>query len=165
MKKMMLSLMLVSGLFAEWTVVDKVDDFTDKKEKYVVYNDKKHKIQISKSEDNQIWFYIQRKELGHIEPNTIIELRVDKNKTTIINPLLLAELTAMMKTSPLYEWEPDIVGFMICAKKVSMDCPFVSNIITGKELKIRYSTSKFEKETFTIDLIDSDKLIKKALEI
>ena len=165
MKKVIISLILASGLFGEWLKVDKVDDFTDEKTTYATYSTEKHKIQISKEKNNGVWFYIKRKQIGHFEPNSIIELRVDKQDTKVIKPTLINKAAKLIGSPPMYVWEPDIVGFKIWHGEEKRGCGFIGDILIGKELKIRYRTSKFEKENFTVSLDGAGDIIKEILEI
>ncbi len=146
---------LVLGVFstvamAGWISVDKTDDFTDKQVTFARYTDTKHTIQISR-EDNGVWMYITRKLTGTLEPDTVVELRVDENKTFEVNPELSALLERLGQKAS-YQWEPKIVGFLIWHGIEEEGCAFIGELLLGSKLRGRYRLNSMERDTFSIPL-------------
>ncbi|WP_199457959.1 MULTISPECIES: hypothetical protein [unclassified Marinobacter] len=59
-------LLFAQAAHAEWTSVNKVDDFTDKQVRYAAFSDADHRIQLS-HEGKAVWMFITRKKIGTFE--------------------------------------------------------------------------------------------------
>ena len=149
--------------FANWSYVDKIDDFTDKAAKYTAYSDDNHRVQLSR-ENSAVWIFITRKSLGTFEPNGLIEIRVDKNKMRETDPKKLKKLAKLLGRST-FQWEPATVGFLVWhgTEKKGDDCGFISELLSGQELKIRYQINTLERNAFTVSLQGSKDAIIKGL--
>lgn len=150
---------------ANWSHVDKIDDFTDESVKYSFYSGKDHNIQISR-ENKSVWMFITRKKTGTFEPNGLIEIRVDKNDVLEIDPESLKSMEELMDTS-FYQWEPSTVGFRVWhgEENEGGDCSFIGEIINGKALKVRYQINKLEKDSFKVDLQGAKDAIVNGLDL
>lgn len=148
-----LSLLCFSAVGQEWSHVNKTDEFTDEKVNYVMYRDNEHHIQLShQGKSNRVFMFITRNKIGTIEPNSVIDLRVDSNKTNTIDPNKLKTLSEMIGEK-MYEWQPDTIAFAIWhGKPENNSCGFIGELINGKELKIRYAVDKMTKETYSFSL-------------
>jgi len=141
-----------TSAFAEWTSINKIDEFTDKQVISTVYYDEFHQIHIQYqgvAEYKSVWMYINRKKIGTIKAKTTIELRVDKYKTVKISFAYLRELISEL---PTYYWKPDLIGFEIWHGNEKEGCGFIGQLISGQELKMRYRLSSRGENTFSISL-------------
>jgi len=145
---------------AQWSFVNKVDDFTDKKVAFTVFSDDSHQIQIS-HQGSSVWMFITRKKLGTFEPNGIIELRVDTNKTMTIDPEKCKLLSEYI--GPTFQWEPKTVSFLLWHGKETEGCGYVGELLEGKELNIRYQINSMEREAFKISLVGAKEAIINGL--
>lgn len=78
MQKILLSILLCIITVSandEWVYGSDIDAFTDKKKKYIIYNNKDHNIAM----DSLGVFLIERKKYGKIYPYTDVLIRVDRN--------------------------------------------------------------------------------------
>tara|TARA_R110001592_G_scaffold97519_1_gene279377 strand:+ start:7480 stop:7989 length:510 start_codon:yes stop_codon:yes gene_type:complete len=163
MKIVLLALLLFSSsVFAAWTSVIKKDDFTDETVRYALYSDDSHSIQIS-HQDSSVWMFISRKKIGSFEPNTLLELRVDQNKTMEVDPENSKILERIGKKS--YQWEPGTVGFLIWHGKEDEGCGFISQLVSGRELKVRYQVNSLERESFSVNLEGAKQAIVDGLSL
>lgn len=135
---------------AEWTSVNKIDEFTDKQTKFAAFNDSEHRIQLS-HEGKAVWMFITRKKLGTFEPNGLIELRVDKNEVRVIDPVKSKRLAELVGKKT-FQWEPTTVGFLIWHGSEGEGCGYVDELLQGHELKVRYQTNSLERDTFNVAL-------------
>jgi hypothetical protein len=164
MMKFLISTILyvfAGSAFAQWTFVNKVDEFTDKPVRYAVYNDANHQIQLS-YQGSSVWMFISRKKIGSFKPSGIIEMRVDKNDPFVVDPArskMLAELTKR----PHFQWEPGTVGFQIWHGQERESCGYVGQLLKGQELKIRYQLNSMDRDTFTANLVGAKDAITKGL--
>ena len=151
--------------FADWIHIDKVDDFSDESIKYALHISPHHTLQVSR-ENGMVWMFITRKDVGTIEPDGLIQLRVDKNKTLKIDPAKAKRMEELMGKA-FYNWEPMTVGFNIWhgEETVGKDCGFVSQLISGQELKFRYQINSLETESFEVSLEGAKEAIIKGLEL
>jgi len=149
--------------FANWSYVDKVDDFTDEELKYSFYNDNDHRIQLSR-ENGAVWIFITRKKSGTFEPNGLIQMRIDKNKMRETDPKKLKQFAKLMGSST-FQWEPATVGFLVWhgTEKAGEDCGFISELLKGQELKIRYQINTLERDSLKVNLQGSKDAIVKGL--
>lgn len=136
--------------FAEWASVNKVDPFTDKKVRYAVYSDENHRVQIS-YQGTAVWMFVTRKKIGTFEPNTLIELRVDKNKTLEFDPPAMNKILAASGLKA-YQWEPATIGFLIWHGQEDKACGYIGELISGEKLSVRYQTNTMERDSFSISL-------------
>ncbi len=142
---------------ADWTFVNKVDEFTDKSVRYAVYSDANHRIQLS-HQGEAVWMFISRKKIGTFEPNGTIEMRVDKNEARIVDPEKSKKLASLLGKST-FQWEPATVGFLVWHGKEDEGCGFVGELLQGKELKVRYQTNSLERDTFSASLAGAKQAI------
>jgi hypothetical protein len=142
---------------AEWTSVNKVDDFTDKQVRYAAFSDADHRIQLS-HEGKAVWMFITRKKIGTFEPNGLIELRVDKNEVRVVDPVKSKQLTELIG-KPTFQWEPATVGFLLWHGSEEEGCGYVSELLQGQELKVRYQTNSLERDTLGASLIGAKQVI------
>ena len=98
------------------------------------------------------------KKIGTFEPNGIIEMRVDKNPSVLIDPARLQSLSKLMKV-PTYQWEPATVGFLLWHGNEDDSCGFVGELLQGKELNIRYQTSSLHRDVLSVNLLNAKKSI------
>ncbi|GAW47559.1 MULTISPECIES: hypothetical protein [Pseudomonadota] len=160
-------ILLPISAFAKWNVTDKVDEFTDTKTKYMTYNDASHNIQISRNLDTgYVWFFITRKDIGSFEPDTLIEMRVDKNKTKEIDPKFLKRLGSGVGQS-FYQWEPSTIAFSVWHGKEDQvkKCGFISELLSGSELKIRYRINSLETHSTSVSLNGAKEALISTLEL
>lgn len=168
-KKIMLLLLIffpISG-YANWNVISKIDDFTDDEVKFASYNDDHHHLQINRNEKTgYVWFFIKRKDIGSFEPNTIIEMRVDKNKVKEIDPKFLKRLSSSVGQT-FYQWEPNTIAFSVWHGKEDKGkkCGFISDLLTGDTLKIRYRVSTLETNSINISLNGAKDSLIEALDL
>lgn len=154
----LVTMMLLScSVQAEWSVIDKIDDFTDEEVKAVVYDDLNVRLQFNIETFHMIvsndvsasigmMLYVTSKS-GLFEPNSILELRVDKQKVHAF------EETLDDFIPKLYEWSPSTIAVLtVGATKDQTSCSIVSDILKGSELKGRYYVSKTGRQTFSISL-------------
>lgn len=158
---LLLTIVYSSTAFAGWEVVSKKDDFTDEMRSYAAYNDNDHRVQLSREGDG-VWMFITRKKIGTIEPSGLIELRVDENKLRIIDPHK-AKMLAKMLGKETFQWEPTTVGFLLWHGKEDEGCGYINELNSGKELKVRYQTSKMSHEIFKVGLGGAKNAIAKSL--
>lgn len=144
----LLLLSLSVSAAAKWRIINKVDVFTDEKIRYAEYDGSFHLLRFKREKDNGrngVWMYIFRKESGGIEPNTDIDLRVDKKKAHKIS-----------HNSPGFIWDGSAVGFSIWHGDPKKGCGFIGEMMSGGILKFRYWTSKFRQELHTSSLFDEN---------
>ncbi|MGC9422696.1 hypothetical protein [Vibrio sp.] len=150
-----LTLMLIPlSALSNWNTFNEVDDFTDETTKFLTYNDDNHAIQIQRNQKTgYVWLYITKKNIDTFEPNSIIEMRVDNNTTRSIDPAFLKRLSAGTG-QVLYHWEPKTIAFSIWHGKEEQGraCGFVSELLAGNELRIRYRISSIEASTLRVNL-------------
>jgi hypothetical protein len=157
----MIVIFFTHAAHAEWTSVNKVDDFTDKQIRYAVYSDADHRIQLSREgkEGKAVWIFITRNKIGTFEPKGLIEMRVDKNKVRAIDPVKSKRLAELMG-KPTFQWEPATVGFLIWHGASEEDgCGYVDELLQGQELKVRYQTNSLERDIFNVSLIEAKQAI------
>lgn len=99
-----------------WTAVNEVDPFTDEQLKGVVYEDDTHRIQISIENEKSIAMYLDLKR-GTFEPNTTLELRVDKNPLMVSEPMsdILNEVMTEHLGMPAYRWTPSTLVILFAS--------------------------------------------------
>lgn len=146
----MIIILFANAAHAEWTFVNKVDDFTDKQVRYAAFSDTEHRIQLS-HEGKAVWMFITIKKIGTFEPNGIIEMRVDKNETMVIDPEKRKQLAELMG-QPTFQWEPATVGFLLWHGSEGEGCGYIGQLLQGQELKVRYQTNSLERDTFSVTL-------------
>lgn len=139
-----------SPAFAEWTSVNKVDAFSDEKVRYAVYDDQDHRVQIS-HQGTAVWMFVTRKKIGTFEPNKLIELRVDKNKTLEFDPPKMNKIFASLGQKA-YQWEPATIGFLIWHGQEDKTCGYIGELISGENLSVRYQINTMERDYFSISL-------------
>lgn len=154
---------------ANWKVVEKQDEFTDEKVKFIAFSNDTHRLQISRhNETGYVWFFITRKEFGTFEPDSLVELRVDKNDTKNIDPKFLKRLSSGVGQT-FYQWEPSTIAFSVWHGKEEQGkrCGFISELLNGDELKIRYRINTLETRSTSINLsgIKSDLISTLGLKI
>lgn len=152
-----------STVSAQWSFVEKVDDFTDEKITYALYSDNDHQIQIS-HEGKAVWIFITKNGLESFEPNGKIELRVDKNETRIIDPVKCKELSDLMGKDT-FLWEPKTVGFLIWHGKEDEGCGYIGELLEGDFLNFRYQINSMESETYKISLEGAKEAIVQGLNL
>jgi hypothetical protein len=152
-----LILLLPMCVKAEWSFVNKVDDFTDEKVMFTSFSNDEHEIQLS-YQDNAVWMFISRKKIGTIEPDGLIELRVDKSDVRLIDPVKSKSLAKLLGRST-FQWEPATVGFLLWHGDESEGCGYVGQLLAGEQLRIRYQTSGLARTSFAVNLEDADKAI------
>lgn len=148
---------------ADWTSVNKVDDFTDKEVRYAEFNDAQHRIQLS-HEGRTVWMFITRKGVGTFDPAGQVELRVDKNETRVVDPSQSKRLEKILG-KPIFQWEPATVGFLLWHGLEEEACGYIDELLHGQEIKVRYQTNSLERETFTADLTGAKQAIIDGLEL
>ena len=155
--------LIPSVVFAEWTYIDKVDDFTDEHIRYAVHISPHHDLQVSR-ENGAVWMFISRKKIGTFQPDGLIQYRVDQNESSEVDPVRSKEMESLIG-QPFYNWEPATVGFRIWHGKetVDKDCGFVSQLTSGQNLKFRYQVNSLETESFEISLNGAKEAIIKGL--
>lgn len=146
---------------AEWTYVNKIDEFTDKQVRYALYSDADHRIQLS-HEGKAVWMFITRNKIGTIEPNGLIEMRVDKNEPRVIDPVESKRLAKLIG-APTFQWEPATVGFLLWHGSEKEGCGYVEELLQGQELKIRYQTNSLTRDTFNASLAGAKRAIISGL--
>lgn len=149
---------------AQWTNITKIDDFTDDQINYVVFIDNDHEIQISRNNDGSVWMYITRKRIGTIDPKGIIELRVDRNETMIIDPEKYKTLSEIMG-KPTFQWEPMTVAFLLWHGKENEGCGYIGQLLNGDEFAFRYYINSMERESFRVSLNDAKEPIINGLNL
>jgi len=154
-------LLFAHAAHAEWTSVNKVDDFTDEQVRYAAFSDADHRIQLS-HEGKAVWMFITRKKIGTFEPNGLIEMRVDKNETRIIDPEKSKRLAELLG-QPTFQWEPATVGFLLWHGSEEEGCGYVGELLEGQELKVRYQTNSLERDTFSASLVGAKQAIINGL--
>src|SRR5690554_4663095 len=140
-------LLFAQAAHAEWTSVNKVDDFTDEQVRYAAFSDADHRIQLS-HEGKAVWMFITRKKIGTFEPNGLIEMRVDKNETMVVDPEKSKRLAELLG-KPTFKWEPATVGFLLWHGSEEEGCGYVGQLLQRQELKVRYQTNSLERDTFS----------------
>ena len=154
-------MLFTHNAYAEWTYVNKVDDFTDKQVRYATYSDADHRIQLS-YEGKAVWMFITRKKLSTFEPNGLIELRVDKNEARVIDPEKSKRLARLTGT-PAFQWEPATVGFLLWHGTEEDGCGYIGELLQGQELKVRYQTNSLQRDTFSANLAGAKQAIINGL--
>jgi hypothetical protein len=148
---------------AEWVSVNKVDAFTDKKVMYAVYSDENHRVQISR-QGTAVWMFVTRKKIGTFEPNTLIELRVDKNKVLEFDPPVMNKILAASGLKA-YQWEPATIGFLIWSGQEDVGCGYIGQFMSGEKLSVRYQTNTMERDSFSINLAGAKKALIDGLDL
>ncbi|MBS3998728.1 MAG: hypothetical protein KGZ67_15560 [Hydrogenophaga sp.] len=154
-------LFFAQAAYAEWIFVNKVDEFTDKQVRYAAYSDAEHRVQLS-YEGKAVWVFISRKKIGTIEPNGLIEIRVDKNKPRVIDPVKSKQLEKLLGQST-FQWEPATVGFLLWHGAEEEGCGYIGELLQGQELKVRYQISSLERDTFSASLVGAKQIIVNGL--
>lgn len=141
-----------------WVLVKSQDPFTDKTGMYVFFEDPDYRIQIS-NENPAIWIYITSKSGRVFENYGELEFRVD-NKETRTHTKKSLELLNSLGSVKTYNWEPRTIGLRIFHGE-SLDkgvqtpdapCGLISQLMTGKELKVRYQVDSLSKESFRVNI-------------
>lgn len=152
---------------AEWSAVNRVDDFTDEVVRFAVFKDDAHSIQVSRQgEDESVWMFIERTKIGQFHPYGSIEMRVDKNETYGWDTEELRRLEEMSKSIGLptmYQWEPATIGVLIWHGNEAEGCGKIGEMISGQEFKFRYQVSKSERESFSITLAGAREALVEGL--
>lgn len=146
---------------AEWTSMNKVDDFTDKQVRYAAFSDAEHRIQLS-HEGDAVWMFITRKKIGTFEPSGLIEMRVDTNVTRVIDPVESKRLAELLGRTT-FQWEPATVGFLLWHGSEEEGCGYIGELLHGRELKIRYQINSLERDTFSASLLGAKQAITDGL--
>jgi len=154
-------LLFAQAAHAEWTSVNKVDDLTDEQVRYAAFSDADHRIQLS-HEGKAVWMFITRKKIGTFEPNGLIEMRVDKNETMVVDPEKSKRLAELLG-KPTFQWEPATVGFLLWHGSEDEGCGYVGQLLQGQELKVRYQTNSLERDTFSANLAGAKQSIINGL--
>lgn len=150
---------------AGWQAHSKIDEFTDEVSNYATYDDAEHQLQVSR-EGESVWMFISQKGVHTFEPNGLIEMRVDKHTTRETDPAGLEKL-GKLTGKELYQWEPSTVGFLVWHGKEQQndDCGFISELLDGKQLRIRYQINSLEKRSFNVSLTGSKNAIINGLNL
>lgn len=154
-------LLVAHSANAEWTFVNKADEFTDKQVRYAAFSDTDHRVQLS-YEGTSVWMFITRKKTGTFDPNGLIELRVDKNESLTIDPVSSKRLAKLIGQR-MFIWEPATVGFLLWQGKEDEGCGFVGELLGGQELKVRYQTNSLARDTFSASLVGAKQAIINGL--
>ena len=160
----LLLLIISSQSLANWSFNESTDEFTDQNIKLVSFEDKNHFIQIQKDKDHKVWMLINKKK-GTFNPQGKVEIRVDKNKT-YTRSKEDSKLTEKYFKFKSFIWEPSTVAMVIGNDVITEDiinCGLTDDILKGKKLKFRYSTSNMSSESYSIDLNGITTPLKKLL--
>lgn len=191
MKKLILLIVLVSSLFAKnnWSFVNSLDDFTDKKVQYISYEDKDHKFQM-RDIDGILWLFIIRKKSGNpyklnryyndfVYKDTKVYFRVDKNDLYILDVGDVISFKINLERTlnkPLDRWAYidhntiafNILTFIRDGKYKNHDLKITEfltcDMYKGKYLKIKYETDSIEDEAFKIPLKGFKSAFEKAFD-
>jgi hypothetical protein len=168
---LLLASFVATAASAQWTYINKVDDFTDEVIKAAIWEDKDHKIQLSRIEPDKfgrrsIWMYVSRKGIGTIAPDGLIELRIDKNATKEIKPDIYRDLEKLTKMRWI-SWQPDTVAFFFQAESDDREnhCQHITPLILGETLRIRYRTDKMDTAAFAVPLAGQTEKLVETLEL
>ncbi|PSF15373.1 hypothetical protein [Marinobacter shengliensis] len=96
------------------------------------------------------------------EPNGLIEMRVDKNETMVVDPEKSKRLAELLG-KPTFQWEPATVGFLLWHGSEEEGCGYVGQLLQGQELKVRYQTNSLERDTFSANLAGAKQSIINGL--
>ena len=164
-----LCLLMISNLGhaqSVWTVVDEVDPFTDEGIKAVVYEDDTHRIQISIENEKSLAMYLRLKR-GTFEPNTILEMRVDKNPMMESKPMsdMLNEIMIETMGMQSYRWTPSTLVILFASianlvpttpgdmDKAANSCADrMTQFLNGESVIGRYHVSDTSRGTFKVPL-------------
>lgn len=104
------------------------------------------------------------KKIGSFEPNGLIELRVDKNKSKEINPVSLNQI---FKSIGLigYQWEPATIGFQMWGGLENEGCGYIGELVSGDNLSVRYRINTLERDNFSISLAGAKKALIDGLNL
>lgn len=150
--------------YAKWTAVNRTDDFTDEKIKYISYKTKDSIVQIDREEKyNSLRIAIKRKEIGNISPETTVEIRVDKKKMYVAKVSYWLDVykranTKMTDRSAYLDNKTIIFAPMIHA--FYHEGNFLCDMAKGNFLRLRYSLSDGSTESLKIPLKGITKKIK-----
>ena len=162
-----------------WTAIDEVDQFTDEGIKAAVYEDDTHRIQISVETEKTIAMYLSSKG-GTFEPNTKLEMRIDKNPMVDFEPMgeMLDKIMTETLGMPLYRWTPTTLVIMFASidgltstapadiETASNSCSsIITQFLNGKNLIGRYYVSDTSRENFSISLEGFKEAANKLFEI
>lgn len=108
--------------------------------------------------------FITRKKLGSFEPNGLIELRVDKNKSREIDPISLNQI---FKSIGLigYQWEPATIGFQLWSGREDENCGYIGELVSGENLSVRYRINTLERDFFSISLAGAKEALIDGLDL
>jgi len=150
--------------YAQWSAINKTDNFTDKKIKYLSYKTKDTVIQIDIEERYNLFprIAIERKKIGRISSKTAVEIRVDTKKN------YKAEVGFWVNVYKENNTEMTSRTASLDNKKIvfTIDLAyyeredFFCNLIQGNFLKLRYSLSDGSKEKLIIPLDGINKKIE-----
>lgn len=142
--------------YAQWSAVNKINGFTDKKINYIVYEDNNHIVQI----DGDLvkgWMIVTRKKIGFIYQDTFVKFRVDKRK--IYN----VDIPFMKNTfNEKVSIDNKTVAFEL--HTIAHAGNLLCEMIKGNVLKIQYNTSSKVTENLDIPLKGVTNIIYKAFD-
>lgn len=143
------------NVLPSWQIVKTKDEFTDKSVTYVFFEDADYRVQIS-NESPAIWIYISTKNGPMFENYGELEFRVDDNATRTFTK---EGITLLEKYgSKVYSWEPRTIGMHIFhggqLNKGADDasCGLLTELMKGKELKVRYQVNSLSKKSFKVNI-------------
>lgn len=148
-----------------WRITKIKDDFTDKTKTVVFYDSDTITIQISR-ETPSFWLYITSKSGPMFESYGELEFRVDKRETKSFTG---EGFKLLEKYGPkIYYWEPRTIGLHIYhgenkkSDGTNVSCGMLSELMSGKELKVRYQVDSFSKHTLNVNIEELKPLLIQA---
>lgn len=142
-------------ILPSWRSIVTVDDFTDKRLQYTVFENQEYRIQINKEESVKkiwpVWMFITIKGIGSFHPDGVIEFRVDKWPTRKDDPVTARKLERYMQEK-IFQWQPKTVAMVVWHGDEEEGCGFIEELTTGKYLMVRYQTEKMSRTHFKISL-------------
>ena len=147
----MLALFIQVNAYAQWSAVNKTDDFTDETISYLSYDIKGLTLQISVENNSEAWITVVQKDIANIDTDSIVKIRIDKQKLQEF-PLSywssVYTISEPTKEDRMYFLSNKILSFHLSGYKKDFFC----SLKKGNFLKLRYSLKNGSKKSLKIPL-------------
>lgn len=156
-----LSLLMTTNLYADWKINETIDSMTDKVQKNAFILSKGgHRFTLIRKSNGKVWGYLKLSRFNQFSVNDSLMLRVDKNKPREISDRFQKSIGIAS-----YEWNPNILGFLLWHGEASKRCGTISQLLKGKKLVIRYHPNKSTYKDIVFNITKNKLAIRSALSI
>jgi len=154
------------AIAGDWILRTTKDNMTDQPSKEVfVTSPGGEKFTIIRRSDEKVWGYIQLSGINQFSVNERLMLRVDKNKPHEINEDLQNLTKRLGNPIGSWEWNPNLIGFLIWHGKINEGCGIIKELFDGKKMIIRYHPNKSTIRDIEFPLTGNRKAISDALSL